>query len=296
MSGLRRSSAFVESNRESLLDSLHQLDELEIEQFAQYDGVCHSCHSPYYGILDESKLTLPLGGVEAFFRRPVRGVAIASSSSGTHYDVGYTSYEIRQSIVRSGLFSREQLSSVLRLNQHHLEVAEVSFRDIRPRRCECDFGESYTEDELLALALMDDPITDLMPVEADFIAGKPVRTGFRRRSPDARLRRRHRAKKAWLEPVRVIRTIPIVHPKWVNDNLGVVNNTVLELVFNFLPPKSRQLHRSKPDKYKPALARKSPGGLIAPIPGEKKYFYFLRKRRFCRLSAHHPLGGSHHLR
>jgi len=134
---------------------------------------------------------------------------------------------------------------------------------------------------------MEDPVMDTQ-LDIDFVQDRPVRTGFRRRSPDARLRRRRKAKKKWLKKVERI-VVPVVHPLARGTPFGVVNETPIKLEFSFLPPGSRQLRASK-EHYKGKRARnvdvRPP---IRPTPGQKKYFYFLRKRGFVTLSKHHPL-------
>lgn len=292
-------------DREQLKKAVVMLDVVEIEQCAQYEDFCPTCNTPYYGILDEAKVTLPLYNVGKYLLKDidVLDVELRKYPEGYRAEFEYSVYEIRMNIARSGLFTREQLRD-LRMNEHELEVNEKSFYNIRPKRCDCDFGEAtLTDYELGLLRYATDPdiITD---VEKDFILGKPVRTGFRLRSKEAiRRRRRNWAlKKAptlvpFFEPVREV--IPTPHPEVIKflPELGVVNDTPITLSFKTnlcLRPKNRVIRASNPKRHgtkamyisKRCLSSVPPKGTT-----DKKYCYFFRKMACWRPSAHHFRNG-----
>jgi hypothetical protein len=264
---------------------------VEIEQFAQYPGVCDLCHTPFYGILDESKLTLPL---EGFIPKLLGNIGVVTlREDGKRYltSVEHSNfYEIRQDIVRSGMFSRSQLSRCALFSQHELEVNDNSFLSLRPRRCECDFGSEpeLTEEELRIIAMCehDENQGFITQVESDFISGKPIRTGFRRRSTAAIRRRREKRK---FKSFRIV--VPKVPLSALGHPLGVVNSTPITLRFGYRPHGPRNCRRGEPrlrnrGLTSPPLRRSTP-----PEVGKKKYWYFFRKRGFYRLSRHHPLPG-----
>jgi hypothetical protein len=291
-------------DREQLKKAVVMLDVVEIEQCAQYTGLCPVCNTPYYGILDEAKVTLPLYNVGKYLLRDidVLDVEVRKYPDGYRAEFEYSVYEIRMNIARSGLFTREQLRD-LRMTEHELEVNERSFYNIRPKRCDCDFGEATLTDyetSLLRYATDPDVITD---VEKDFILGKPVRTGFRLRSKEAiRLRRRKWALKQaptlvpFFEPVREV--IPTPHPEVIKflPVLGVVNEAPIKLSFKTdlcLRPKNRIIRAAHPKfggKKASFISKKSLSS-SPPKGSNKKYCYFFRKMACWRPSAHHPKDG-----
>jgi hypothetical protein len=226
---------------------LGYLDSLEIQQFADYSGVCRKCSCPYYGILDESKLTLPMG---ADTTASMRTKTIKFLGMGYHSRIvlpsqgrtvpvlteGMGDYEIRQRIVNSGVFTREQLSGAA-FTQHELEVSEKQFSAIRPKRCDCDFGSEPDFDMPVEEAIENMDV--YTHAETDFMSGKPVRTGFRRRSPSARRRRRRSRSSSPNrddpKPIVGFVCIPKVHPMAKGHKLGNVFPVEVTIHFKYTP-------------------------------------------------------------
>lgn len=279
------------------------LEDEEIEQFAQYDGVCDVCHTPYYGILDESRLILPLGkGLTKFlFRNKIYdGCSLSYDNSSRSLSnakgvIALSNYEIRMDIVRSGLFKRDQLRGGL-YTQHEMEVCDQAFLKLRPRRCDCHFGE-MTEEELDILRMCGiDPTPDpceTTGVDDSFIESGPVRTGYRCRSPASRRARRKRSKSAnsirhrteVQQPVMVV--YPRVDPRYRVEDFGLplpFPDIPLRLTFG-LGTQLRSLNRRRIQKARPVKGRSH------PLPVQTKYWYFLRKNGFYNHSLHHPLQG-----
>jgi len=293
----------VSRERQLLLNLVDFLEEEEIQQFAEYEGLCPHCHSPYYGILDESKVKLPLaeGFRSALFGRQHAATRHVGGRTYMTTVASFSNYEIRQDIVRSGLFTRRQLSSY-QFSQHELEVNERSFYDIRPKRCDCNFGSEpeLSEYELAILASLEamDNYDRPTAVESSFIGGEPVRTGFRRRSAEARRRRRRRGEKVTCVTHHRVVVKPRVHPTCVGHPLGVITPSTVELEFHYIPRAVRPggKRREKfllPRKYRPPRGYSKPDCIpdFLPPTGEysrEKYYYFHRKRGFWFPSLHHP--------
>jgi len=286
-------------NGEGLEEAIVTLDTCEIEQFAQYDGVCELCQTPFYGILDESKCIIPPGNACSLLKR----VPLEQRKTGefTFFNFGYTAYEARQQIVRSGLYTRDQLKGVYPFNQHELEVNDRSFMNVRPRRCECDFGSPNLNDyEAELLRQFGEEPDTLTGVDEDFILGRPVRTGFRLRSKEALRRRRNRAhKKApvlaeFFLPVREV--LPTPHPAVKPGCLTLVLPEPIKLLFRkvecVLPMREVKKQFKPSCSFVKAEALNRRVNLQNPPPREapKKYKYFFRKRAFWRPSVHHPVG------
>lgn len=246
----KRNPSWLAGKRETVERLFKRLETTEIEQFCSYEGICPQCHTVKYGILDESRMTLPLTGyidhllkVKLILRKvDENGIDSTYTFSEGSY-IPSLLYEIRQDIVKSGCFSREQLAES-HFSEHELEVNDRSFRYLRPERCDCDFGEpEYTEEELSLIALCEkDDLRDrLTGPEANFVGGRPVRTGFRRRSEAARIRR---SRKTFSNTPRLIKlqtrtVVPKVHPSITGGPLAVIVQAPLELNFQYLPKKKR---------------------------------------------------------
>jgi len=290
-------TSWVDARKERLISLLGDIDNVEIEQFAQYSGCCDICNSPFYGILDESKLILPIGGV-ADRLVSFHGITVHVNHNGLLLPAtkgeGYLSqYEIRQDLVRSGIFTRDQLSKSGIFTEHELEVNDQSFLNIRPRRCDCNFGsEPELNDEELAILAMcehDEQFGFETEVDKNFLSGKPVRTGFRRRSRAKISERRQKRKCS--------KTTTIF--RIGRNSSGIKPDDFIELKFKFIVPRKRdwKVSRTKRYIYKPGtLSRnriplpkkeKLPDSYIRKHP---KYCYFRRKRGVAYASEHHPLG------
>jgi hypothetical protein len=292
------------SLRERAITLFGVLESEDIEQFVSYDTTCETCGEKHYGILDESKLIFPIGRVAPNLRLNFNVETFRSTPSGWFPTYsGRTWYDVRQDIVRSGIYSRAQLTSVREctgvFTQHELEVNDQSFKDIRPRRCGCNFGtpsrDEFSEEELRLIAefsLDDGAVSQITAVESRFVTGNPVRTGFRRRSRDAIARRRAKRK----GPARAPVTVECNAPSF----LGFEGPVSVELTFNYIPKRDRDgLRRpsyrgvKKPLKlsYRQHIEN---WGFTSSPPTERKfrkYSYFFRRRKYWTLSKHHPLGG-----
>jgi hypothetical protein len=190
-------------------------------------------------------------------------------------------YERTQEVCRSGLYGRSNLGDLL-LTEHELEVAEHHFLEARPERCDCDFG-SEPEYSELELAAFDEALIGLdKPMDAAFAAtGVRVRTGFRRRSKAAIARRRQIRRKP--EKPDLIRYE-------IGELLSLRPLVVEKLRLPQPKTRCRVVNRPPWDKRtKKVYFRMYP--TEAPRKGEKKYWYFFRKRGLYYLSVHHPIDG-----
>jgi hypothetical protein len=289
--------AFSRANLGRLRSFVRTLESEEVELFAQHEGVCDKCHSPYYGLFDESKSTLPLGqGLwYAVFRNTTGGRVIFPDSgkvvpyttnwvgADPDLDSGYDPnrcYTIRQNIVRSGQWSREQLRGGL-FTQHELEINDRSFINVRPKRCDCFFGD---EDEIdLASAI---PILNETEVDLEFQTS-PVRTGFRLRSKAALERRRHRrSRSSSPKPHLIVDCYPRVPREFTVEDPYLLPQTGKSISLKF--PQIgilRKNARRRSPKPRVIKARYLP-------PKEKsKYWYYYRTRGKWNYSLHHPLPG-----
>lgn len=306
--------------RRLLMEICSRLDDEEVEQMLFTDEICEICFEPKMGILDEGKLRQPLPkvlggpGLYQYYFGEGKGRSNATyllPSSGKTVRGLMTDYEICQSIVMTGLYSRSQLG-LSKLNNHELEVCERRFTEIRPLRCGCDFG-SPTEEQFSDFvssrgqygALV--PVDGLTAVEHSFVSGKPVRTGYRRRSLDAVRRRRLAYRQRKASPIVKSGVIPRPLPGFP---LSEVSSEPVELRFNFIPfgkrsrpykrvakeilsfrreVKVKKLHKQSSYFVKPNLVLPR-FQVRLPEPSHKKYWYFLRKRGRYYHSIHHPYG------
>jgi hypothetical protein len=292
--------AFSRANIKRFRSFVKGLETQEVELFAQHDGVCDKCHSPYYGLFDESKSILPLGaGLWHALVRGASGGRIVHPSTGRvipahssflddfrpdidegHYP--HQCYSMRQNIVRSGQWTREQLAGGL-FTQHELEINDRSFINVRPRRCDCDFGDEAFLD-------LDTPVPVLNETQVDLeFQTSPVRTGFRLRSKAARERRRSRPKKtarSSSRPPLVVECYPRVPRNFIVEDpyFFPQRGKVISLKFSQCGV-LRKNARRRPPKPRVIVGRTLP-------PKEKsKYWYFQRTRGKWNYSLHHPLPG-----
>lgn len=295
--------SLFDTTKEELILLARHLDALEPEQYVQYDGQCDRCGTPYFGILDEAKLLYPIGYLSKRLEHKTSRSEV--SKTGLIFDLGYSTYESKQLIVKSGLYCSEQLKSfklTRPFSKHELEVNERAFMSIRPKRCDCDFGSPKLDDvELGILAEFSDPVpTDLLQgPDLDFVSGRPVRTGFRLRSKEAIRRRRKKGSKKDLVVADFISSItrdviPVPVGRKTNNQIFVVNPIKIKLIFkddscllkHTLGPKKDQQRRNKCDSYhRKVVFPFSPKGDNL----KKKYCYFFRKRGYFTISQHNPV-------
>lgn len=306
--------------RRLLMEICSRLDDEEIEQMLFTDKVCEICFEPKMGILDEGKLRQPLPkvlggkGLRDFYFPGEDGSAPATfllPNTGRRVQGRMSDYEICQSIVMTGLFSREQLG-LSRLTQHELEVCERRYAEVRPLRCGCDFG-SPTEAEFSDFVSSTGKYGDLVPVdgltavEHSFVTGKPVRTGYRRRSLQRVRARRHAYRNRHANST----TLTVVAKPREGFPMQDVSPVPVELSFNFVPfgrnsrPYRRVARDIRLSRKKTALVSKvvkhqvhykvDKDLVLRPIirydypsHNKPKYCYFRRKRGYYYHSIHHP--------
>jgi hypothetical protein len=264
---------------------LDRLENTVVESTCEYEGTCSTCNGPYWGVFDEQKAALlhvPLGlkwKLVPNFRDYILGYSWQLGHGPQLFFASRSPYEIRMLICRSGVFTREQLRGG-RFTEHELEVNDRAFRALRPPKCDCHYG-AFADSamaEFLAEAgipsgLFPDQEITLSRADADFIAGKPVRTGYRRRSLAAKIRRAgiNRCAKA--------------------QNATIVATTE--------PPPERWTRGWRKNRHTPrTLGRKArrPYRRIYPLcapsyKGHEKYWYFLRTRGSYYVSVHNPVRG-----
>jgi len=274
-------------------DFVDSLENKVIEATASYPGQCPTCNSPYWGVLDQKKASeygIPLGPKwkvvhnyrDYIYRRGVH----RPPGKEQFITILPSPYEVRMQIVRSGLFTREQLRQGL-FNQHELEISERAFRSIRPRVCDCSYGEP--SDDAMAAFLAEaglDPsfLEEDHPLETEvetaFLAGVPVRTGFRRRSPESRVRRAVRRKQRLLEK----NLSPKIPTKPVDVGAMAPPGKAKK---RRQPRTARQMARKARRPYRKTY--------VSALPCHSgrfnKYWYFLRTRGRVYLSIHNPIRG-----
>lgn len=301
------------------------LDEQDIEQmlWGEYPP-CPTCGDDRYGLLDESRVTLPFpagpfqgrtnlaGSLRPMNNSTASQPFLYSLNTGPHVDnemrryASYTPYMVIMDIVRSGMFSEDQLLyaadahfSGMHFSRHELEVNAVAFKAARPPTCSCtgwgsptmsDCGEEFNL-----------PVEPGLEVDNRFIDGHPVRTGYRLRSPEAR---RKRAKKKHLRRCVFITPDATVVVKTAYRCIPAPSEVCLNLSFKYIPHgedlRTFQ-YRMKAKAFKRDPRVKSPRSAIkrglfvrrVPFKGHTKYWYYLRKVGGFRLSEHHPLNGDH---
>jgi len=314
--------------RRLLIEIVRRLDDEEVEQMLFTDRICDLCGTPFMGILDEGKLRQPLplclggkGLFQFYFGNPstltIGDVDIPRFVNETfiHPSTGetirgqMTDYEICQSIVMTGLFSREQLG-LSKLTNHELEVCERRYAEIRPARCDCDFGsptEAEFDDFVSSTGKYGDlvPVNGLTAVEQSFVTGNPVRTGYRRRSVEAVRARRQRFRQKNRKNTVTCSTKPVSGFAFQD-----VGPETVELKFNFLPygkssrrykavakqirsirsevKVQKSVHKTVHYRLDRNLVVRPKIDPRPPKPDQRKYWYFRRKRGYYYHSLHHP--------
>jgi hypothetical protein len=242
----------------------------------------------------------------------------------------FSEYAIRQQIVNSGLYTRSQLrKSNIRFTEHELEVSERQFTFVRCRIDCCWHGARFvaesdpvlmnlfSEEGLASLGDLDFPDfatpqevakaeekifeeewggfrsgkpVRLTGVESEFISGKPVRTGFRRRSPEARMRRKLKSR----DFSKTVEVTPQPHPDALGTGLFTVNPQKVVLVFKnteclSTPRKVRRKLWIKRLNVK-TIEKLSRRDFVGVSPQSKKESYFLRKNGRYYHSVHSNCG------
>jgi len=314
------------------MEMLLDLDELEIVKEVDTGLPCGACESPLNEI-DESLVTLipkQLGGsLVDFFTKwsslKTRDTFIGADGPVTvRATVGgfpaIDCYEIRHYLVKSGLFTRTQLSKYGLFSEHELEVNDRQFDHIRPHQCSCvDLDLIELDDESWNLSQVpnydsewignaDDGLSSAEvlaqligkkevdvsdpPIDQEFVSGIPVRTGFRRRSKAASIRRKNKRRTSGTFNCSTKYKLLNVYPSL----------EVVDLKFLYRPRKGRDSVKSeslvkKRKRFGKTKPNHSLGYTKVYIPlskvdnNRKKYAYFFRKRGEVYLSLHHPLPG-----
>jgi len=315
------------------LDTLSQ--EKSIVQTIELEGECPDCGCPRHGHLDEARLKIVPGSLTRIFTAKQRFAYLFGRDFkhrvNTVQRIGV--YPMKQAIVKSGLFTEQQLKGC-RFNQHELELNAQAFRDVRPFKCECNLdltsrmkvrwlissqglipvetslvigdtgsgslpapGDGGFPTAVPSSVRKNDPSREerekgvLTAAEVRFIAGENIRTGFRKRSEAARIRRADARRSRAVREV-----IPVAHPVSCGTGLASVNpDACLKLVFKFkgvLRPLVRGKPGNKRDRLRSLLRSRSDLISCTSRYMSKKDGYFLRKTGAYYISVHGPLGPS----
>lgn len=267
---------------------IKSLGDLEIDAVRPIDGVCPKCSFQYYGRLDEGRMSIPIG------------LKWKIDPSYTKY-LGYFDgefrrppYAVRQEIVRSGIWNRDQLGHFC-FSQHELEVNDRSYCHIRPRRCDCDYG-APTGDELTGFytpqelsMLREAGVLPMLEVEEEFVLSNPVRTGFRRRSRAAILRRRRRALKR--RSSGPIEEIPRIVYR-IDEILSLRNHCVPVLALPDIKYHRKTMRASswRNNMVKLTIHTCKELHYTRPAAHHTKYWYRYRKTGKWTCSTHHRYG------
>jgi len=306
---------------------LKELDDLVINKAIVKEwplGRCDVCYDRVFGELDEARFQFVPGNLFRKWSTPYSNTFLIGYGTDRekHLSVGQypSEYQMRQLIVKSGLYTREQLSSK-RFNQHELELSEESFLFARSeiKRCGCtpvgwghftyEGEERAPSPELASPEAIQEVIRQEVEdewtayrghlkvrpakvrrnstshVEDRFIeTGKTTRTGFRKRSPGARLRRAEKRKRSSTREV-----FPEPHPVALGTGLFTVNpDAKVKLVFKYSTICTSPRKPLSEAKRRRLLARSRND--LQDRPDRRmsnKSFYFLRKRGVFYHSVHH---------
>jgi len=294
----------------------------EVHQTLRLDH-CSICYDRQTGHFDESKLQVVPGHLMKLLSVP-SDIKIVPGDLRENPRLRavkgrctYGGYELRQLIVRSGIYHSSQLAG-LRFTEHELSVNDDSYKAARSEFVECScnglgYGISHPDrvmEDPSYLASLGDPSFDmssyddvpssfwedvvvsndndssaLTKVEQAFLQGKDIPTGRRKRSPEAR--RRRALKKA--KPAKVKKTFVNTYPR-------VPKGFIVEDPY-LLPQSGIPIHLEFPHgALRKGVKRRQPKprvivGRTLPAKEKSKYWYFLRTRSKWNYSLHHPLPG-----
>jgi hypothetical protein len=290
---------------------------------------CDVCYDRVIGHFDQSKLQFVPGHLEKLLQLPQR-ITIRPGDFGVRPELreivgscAYGAYELRQLIVRSGVYHSDQLAG-LKFTEHELSVNAASFLAARStfKECYCS-GPGYgltNPDRVMEdppyLVSLGDPTMDpdlyqaiqeslretrydfrekvdssaLTKVEQAFLDGRNIPTGRRKRSPGRR-RDKGRDKSALVrkadqKPPIIVECYPRVPRGFVVEDpyFFPQRGKVVSLKFSQVGV-LRKNRKRRPPKPRVIVGRTLP-------PREKsKYWYFQRTRGKWSYSLHHPLEG-----
>jgi hypothetical protein len=346
------------ADRQFVDELIQYLDDCEVIREINFGDLCPKCGTNER-VLDESLMILvpkSFGGSLAnHFAKKDRvkhsistfigadGIfKVPAIQGGLRY---FGTYEIKNSLVNSGIWSREQLTSKgLTFSQHELEVNDRSFYHLRPHSCvdkRADFWEEVAhaeapfwnldrgeipdddsdnlsecppgmEDQVLHGFYLEDVLGDtpihpilgstspkgkeplrLTGVETEFISGHPVRTGFRRRSKSATIRRKHKRSVQTYGFYRIRTPLPQEACSLLNITADSIPSVVRLSLSNIKCIRKRRYHRRHTRSSRPNRGPVRGQTLFWTPPKQKfeKYCYFFRKRGCFYLSKHHPVTG-----
>jgi len=281
---------------------------------------CDVCYDRKTGLFDESKLQFVPGHLRKLLQIP-SSFRIVPGDFRVRPELreivgrcAYGSYELRQLIVRSGVYHNDQLKG-LRFTEHELSVNKQSFLEARSSYIECSCnGQGYglmNRDRIMEdppyLVLAGDPSIDpelawalseslkdspslreetdssaLTKVEEAFLKGRNIPTGRRIRSKQS-LEKRRRRKSSPVPPLKVD-CYPRVPAGFEVEDPYLYPQRGFPVSLEF--PQIgilRKNARRRPPKPRVIVGR------TLPPKEKKKYWYFYRTRGKWSYSMHHPL-------
>jgi len=292
----------------------------EVHQTLRLDH-CDVCYDRKTGHFDESKLQFVPGHLMKLLTIP-SDLKIIPGDLKVRPDLRaikgrcvYGGYELRQLIVRSGVYHNDQLSG-MRFTEHELSVNAASYKAARSEYVECScnglgYGlvnpDRVMEDTPYLILAGDpsipssfwDPVVPekksivgddndssaLTSVEKAFLQGKDIPTGRRKRSARKIAERKGRAT-SQERPKLVVECYPRVPKDFVVEDpyLLPCEGKVVSLQFPQINCLRKNARRRKP---KPRVIV----GRTLPPKEKSKYWYFLRTRGKWNFSLHNPLVG-----
>jgi len=326
--GLRGQSSPTEVGRndiEYMVLVATRLDEIanrkEVHQTLRLDH-CDICYDRKTGHFDESKLQVVPGYLMKLLSLPQNIKILPDLKINPHLRAvkgrcPYGGYELRQLIVRSGIYHSDQLSG-LRFTEHELSVNNASYIAARSEYVECScnglgYGISHPDrvmEDPSYIASLGDPSFDmsefgdvpssfwedvvvsndndssaLTKVEEAFLQGKDIPTGRRKRSPEARRRRALKKAKPTKKKMVFVNTYPRVPKGFIVEDPYLLPQSGVPIHLEFPAGALRKGVKRRYPKPRVIVGR------TLPAKEKSKYWYFLRTRSKWNYSLHHPLPG-----
>jgi len=302
-----------------------RLDEIanrkEVHQTLRLDH-CDICYDRKTGHFDESKLQVVPGYLLKLLSLPQGIKILPDLKLNPHLRAvkgrcPYGGYELRQLIVRSGIYHSDQLSG-LRFTEHELSVNNASYIAARSEFIECScnglgYGISHPDrvmEDPSYIASLGDPSFDmsefgdvpssfwedvvvsndndssaLTKVEEAFLQGKDIPTGRRKRSPEARRRRALKKAKPTKTKMVFVNTYPRVPKGFIVEDPYLLPQSGVPIHLEFPAGALRKGVKRRYPKPRVIVGR------TLPAKEKSKYWYFLRTRSKWSYSLHHPLPG-----
>lgn len=289
---------------------------------------CNKCFTENFGkVLDEALILLPFpkgpfrGRTDLLSNISVKGKVllsmltaprITSEARRWHFADWYSpknatrygsngQYLITQDIVRSGLFTQEQLRGATGkyshlLSRHELEVGLRAFDLVRPETC-----ITCRNIPLSGLSpywgVLYDRNSDQFPLRTGVLEHRPqvddlhaagvrVRTGFRIRSKDSIRRRRYGS----IAPKTFYRYNQTEILSLWGSNLSTTVDFKFPLKWKNTKRARRATKYRRRRFFSKEMNRKKFFPFSVPVAHHTKYWYFFRKHGRFYLSQHHPYG------